>query len=293
MRQLNSLSARFTSSLVSIVLCACAFAPLAARAQAASAPDGTAASAPAAPVADTAAAPAPMPTAPTTTKESVDNPYGLNALWSQGDYVARGTLIILAIMSMGSWYILVTKLYESLKLSSEARAAHRTFFKAKSVGEGAKGLKAGSAFRFIADTGLEASEHHEGALTENIDHNSWVSMNVQRSLDDVQSRLQDGLAFLATVGSTAPFIGLFGTVWGIYNALTAIGIAGQASIDKVAGPVGEALIMTAFGLFVAVPAVLGYNWLVRRNKVTMEVVRRFGADLHGILMGARMNAPAR
>ena len=113
-------------------------------------------------------------------------------------------------------------------------------------------------------------------------------MKVQRSLDDVQSRLQDGLAFLATVGSTAPFIGLFGTVWGIYNALTAIGIAGQASIDKVAGPVGEALIMTAFGLFVAVPAVLGYNWLVRRNKVTMESVRRFGADLHGVLMGARM-----
>ena len=115
----------------------------------------------------------------------------------------------------------------------------------------------------------------------------------KRSLDDIQSRLQDGLAFLATVGSTAPFIGLFGTVWGIYNALTAIGIAGQASIDKVAGPVGEALIMTAFGLFVAVPAVLGYNWLVRRNKVTMESVRRFGADLHGVLMGARMGtAPA-
>ena len=104
-------------------------------------------------------------------------------------------------------------------------------------------------------------------------------------------RLQDGLAFLATVGSTAPFVGLFGTVWGIYHALTAIGIAGQASIDKVAGPVGEALIMTAIGLAVAVPAVLGYNWLVRRNKVTMESVRRFGADLHGVLMGARL-APA-
>ena len=233
-----------------------------------------------------------MSTAPTT-KESVDNPYGLNALWTQGDYVARGTLIILAIMSMGSWYILVTKLYESLKLSSEAKRAQHTFFKSKSVGEATKSLKAGSAFRFIADSGLEASEHHEGALTENIDHNSWVSMKVQRSLDDVQSRLQDGLAFLATVGSTAPFIGLFGTVWGIYNALTAIGIAGQASIDKVAGPVGEALIMTAFGLFVAVPAVLGYNWLVRRNKVTMETVRRFGADLHGVLMGARMNPVTR
>ena len=126
-----------------------------------------------------------------------------------------------------------------------------------------------------------------GALTENIDRNTWVTMSVQRSVDDVQSRLQDGLAFLATVGSTAPFVGLFGTVWGIYHALTAIGIAGQASIDKVAGPVGEALIMTAIGLAVAVPAVLGYNWLVRRNKVTMEAVRSFSADLHGVLMGAR------
>ena len=112
-------------------------------------------------------------------------------------------------------------------------------------------------------------------------------MSVQRAVDDVQSRLQDGLAFLATVGSTAPFVGLFGTVWGIYHALTAIGIAGQASIDKVAGPVGESLIMTAIGLAVAVPAVLGYNWLVRRNKVTMDAVRSFGADLHGVLMGAK------
>ena len=264
----------------------------AARAQASAADTG--ASAPAAPVADaTASAPAPMAATAPSTKESVENPYGLNALWSQGDYVARGTLIILALMSMGSWYILVTKLYESLKLSSEAKKAQKGFFKSKSINDAAKALPAGSAFRFIADSGLEASEHHEGALTENIDHNSWVSMNVQRSLDDVNSRLQDGLAFLATVGSTAPFIGLFGTVWGIYNALTAIGIAGQASIDKVAGPVGEALIMTAFGLFVAVPAVLGYNWLVRRNKVTMESVRRFGADLHGVLMGARMGSAVR
>ena len=108
-------------------------------------------------------------------------------------------------------------------------------------------------------------------------------MSIQRAVDNVASRLQDGLAFLATVGSTAPFVGLFGTVWGIYHALTAIGIAGQASIDKVAGPVGEALIMTAIGLAVAVPAVLGYNWLVRRNKVTMETVRAFGADLHMVL----------
>jgi biopolymer transport protein ExbB len=123
--------------------------------------------------------------------------------------------------------------------------------------------------------------------TKQLDLNTWVGMALQRAIDVVSNRLQGGLAFLATVGSTAPFVGLFGTVWGIYHALTAIGIAGQASIDKVAGPVGEALIMTAMGLAVAVPAVLGYNWLVRRNKVTMEAVRSFGADLHGVLMGAR------
>jgi len=237
--------------------------------------------------ADLSAAPVPPPMSPSVTKETVDNPYGLSALWAQGDFVARGTLIILVLMSMGSWYILVTKLWESFKISGEAKSARKGFFKAASLAEGAKTLKKGSAFRYIAETGMDASEHHEGALTEHIDRNTWVSMSVQRSVDTVQSRLQDGLAFLATVGSTAPFVGLFGTVWGIYHALTAIGIAGQASIDKVAGPVGEALIMTAIGLAVAVPAVLGYNWLVRRNKVTMESVRGFGADLHGILMGGR------
>jgi len=247
------------------------------------------ASAPAASAAATTEAPAmaPAPLTATTTKETVDNPYGLSALWAQGDFVAKGTLIMLAIMSMGSWYILVTKLYESLKIAGEARAARKGFFKHASLGDAAKTLKPGSAFRFIAETGIDANDHHEGALTEHIDRNSWVTMSVQRSVEDVQSRLQDGLAFLATVGSTAPFVGLFGTVWGIYHALTAIGIAGQASIDKVAGPVGEALIMTAFGLAVAVPAVLGYNWLVRRNKVTMEAVRSFSSDLHGVLMGAR------
>ncbi len=247
------------------------------------------ASAPAATAADAGAAPAPVPPpmAPAVTKETVDNPYGLSALWAQGDFVARGTLVILVIMSMGSWYILITKLYESFKIAAEAKAARKGFFKASSLAEGAKTLKKGSAFRFIAENGMEASEHHEGALTEHIDRNTWVSMSVQRSVDTVQSRLQDGLAVLATVGSTAPFVGLFGTVWGIYHALTAIGIAGQASIDKVAGPVGEALIMTAIGLAVAVPAVLGYNWLVRRNKITMESVRNFGGDLHGILMGSR------
>jgi biopolymer transport protein ExbB len=267
---------RICSVLAAFGLAASFFmAPVAAHAQ-----DPASAPAP-------AAAPAPIAT-PTVAKETVDNPYGLGALWAQGDFVAKGTLIILVIMSMGSWYILITKLYESLKISGEARQARNGFFKSASLNDAVKKLKEGSAFRFIAESGLEASDHHEGALTEHIDRNTWVTTSVQRAIDDVQSRLQDGLAFLATVGSTAPFVGLFGTVWGIYHALTAIGIAGQASIDKVAGPVGEALIMTAIGLAVAVPAVLGYNWLVRRNKVTMETVRSFGSDLHGVLMGAKL-----
>jgi biopolymer transport protein ExbB len=148
-------------------------------------------------------------------------------------------------------------------------------------------LDEGSAFRFIAEQGLQADEHHEGSLVEQIDRHTWISMSVQRAADNINSRLQDGLAFLATVGSTAPFVGLFGTVWGIYHALTAIGIAGQASIDKVAGPVGEALIMTAFGLAVAVPAVMGYNWLIRRNKVALERVRSFSGDLHNVLLSGK------
>ncbi|MGB2819175.1 MAG: MotA/TolQ/ExbB proton channel family protein [Burkholderiaceae bacterium] len=232
------------------------------------------------------AAPA-APVAPIVTKETIDNPYGLEALWKQGDWVAKGTLIILVIMSMGSWYIIFVKLWEQSKLLREAREMRNSFWKAPSLRDGAKRLKEGSAYRYIAEQGVDANEHHEGALTENIDLNTWVTMSVQRAVDGVQSRTQDGLAFLATVGSTAPFVGLFGTVWGIYHALTAIGIAGQASIDKVAGPVGEALIMTAIGLAVAVPAVMGYNWLVRRNKNVMETVRAFGADVHAVLMGRK------
>ena len=188
-------------------------------------------------------------------------------------------------MSMGSWYIIITKVYEQAKMNKAARAAEKSFWSAPSVRAGADGLKKTSPFRFIAETGLEATAKHVGLLG-NVDMNEWISMSIQRSIDNVSSRTQDGLAFLATVGSTAPFVGLFGTVWGIYHALTAIGIAGQASIDKVAGPVGEALIMTAFGLAVAVPAVLGYNWLVRRNKSAMERVRGFGADLHAVLLAS-------
>jgi len=270
------------NSLAAALLIAASFAATPAHAQApASAPEAAAPAAAPAPVAAPAA---------TVSKETVENPYDLKHLWAQGDIVARGTLIILVIMSLASWYILVTKLFESFKLSSEAKSARETFFKSATLQEGMKTLKAGSAFQFIAESGVEAGKDHAGELTANIDRNTWIGMSVQRAIENVQSRLQDGLAVLATVGSTAPFVGLFGTVWGILNALTAIGIAGQASIDKVAGPVGESLLMTAIGLAVAVPAVLGYNWLVRRNKVTMESVRSFGADLHGVLLGSRASA---
>jgi biopolymer transport protein ExbB len=222
--------------------------------------------------------------------EAVDNPYGLAALWKTGDLVSHGTLIILAIMSLGTWYIMITKVWEQGRLFAAAKAAAKDFWTTPSVKDGVQRLKPSSPFRFIAENGLSATEHHEGALTDSIDLHTWVTMAIQRSQDAISSRLQGGLAFLATVGSTAPFVGLFGTVWGIYHALTAIGIAGQASIDKVAGPVGEALIMTAIGLATAVPAVLGYNWLVRRNKGAIEKVRNFSSDLHSVLLsGTRVS----
>jgi biopolymer transport protein ExbB len=240
-----------------------------------------------APAAQSAApAPAAAPAA-TVAKEEVANPYGLEALWSQGDFVARGTLIIMIIMSMGSWYIIFTKLFEQQKLLKSANAVGDGFWKAASMKQATTTLDEGSAFRYIAEQGVKADEHHEGTLVEAIDRHTWISMSVDRAVGNINSRLQDGLAFLATVGSTAPFIGLFGTVWGIYHALTAIGIAGQASIDKVAGPVGEALIMTAFGLAVAVPAVMGYNWLIRRNKTAMERIRAFSGDVHNVLLAGK------
>ncbi|PIM50935.1 biopolymer transporter ExbB [Roseateles chitinivorans] len=273
------------SALFAAVACAATLAvsPLAAQAQ-----DQAASAAASA----AEATPAPADIAPAAVAEPaaakpVDNPYSLGNIVAHGNVVDQAVLAILAIMSMGSWYILFTKLWDTSKIAREAKEVRASFFKKASLQEGLKSLSETGAFRFIAQTGVEASEHHEGALTENIDHNTWVTMNIDRAVSEVNSRLQGGLGFLATVGSTSPFIGLFGTVWGILQALTQIGVAGQASIDKVAGPVGAALIMTAIGLGVAVPAVLGYNWLVNRNKSVMGQVRAFAADLHGVLMGSR------
>lgn len=283
---------RLSALLAAVLFSVSAASALVSAPAYADAPASAAASAPAAaasaPAAD-AAAPADAAAAPAAKTEKVEaeNPYGFSAVW-EGGVVSRGTLIILSLMSMGSWYIIITKLIDQMKIFKQSKEASAKFWKAPSIAAGSASLKDGSPFRFIAETGTKATQHHDGALLEQIDLSSWVTMQIQRSVEKVQSRLQDGLSFLATVGSTAPFIGLFGTVWGIYNALTNIGMTGNASIDKVAGPVGEALIMTAFGLFVAVPAVLGYNWLVRRNKSAMEDVRSFSADVHSVLVSGVM-----
>lgn len=233
-----------------------------------------------------AASPA-APAAVHVSKETVDNPYSLGAMWKQGDFISRGTLIILLIMSLGSWYLVVIKLFEQYKLLQQAKNMQKTFWAAGSLDKGIATLLADSPFRYIAENGVKAVAEYKSKNPTTIDLNSWIVMAVQRATDTVQNRMQDGLTFLATVGSTAPFIGLFGTVYGILNALTSIGIAGQASIDKVAGPVGESLYMTAIGLAVAVPAVLAYNWLVRRNKLVMEDVRGFSGELHAALLIGR------
>jgi biopolymer transport protein ExbB len=266
-----------------VVLAVAAVAPTPSLAQAASEP----AAAGATPPAIATAANTPAPAAPVVSEEAVDNPYGLKALWTQGDFVARGTLVIMIIMSMGSWYVIFTKLFEQRSMLKSAKESADTFWKASTVKAGASSLAEGSAFHYIAQQGIKASDHHEGTMVETIDKHTWISMSVDRATGSINNRLQDGMAVLATVGSTAPFVGLFGTVWGIYNALVKIGISGQASIDKVAGPVGEALIMTAIGLAVAVPAVMGYNWLLRRNKAVMDQTRAFSGDLLNVLIAGK------
>jgi biopolymer transport protein ExbB len=217
--------------------------------------------------------------------DSVENPYGLEALWKGSDNITRSVLILLAIMSIGSWYIMIVKLLEQSKMNRHARTVDKNFWQAQSVSAGAGGLEKNSAYRFIAEAGVQATSDH-GGLKSHIPMAEWIPMSITAAVDRVHSTTQGGLAFLATVGSTSPFVGLFGTVWGIYHALTAIGISGQASIDKVAGPVGEALIMTAIGLAVAIPAVLAYNWLARRNKSVMDEVREFADELNAVIVGS-------
>ena len=249
-------------------------------APAASTPNTTAVAAPAA-----SGAPALRPAEAKANAEVIDNPYGIQALWNGSDVIARSVLVLLGIMSAGSWYILVVKLLEQTKMTRQGRTVEKSFWQQPTVGAAAGSLEKNSAYRFIAEAGVTAKEDHRG-LKSHIPLDEWISMNVHTAVARVHASTQKGLAFLATVGSTSPFVGLFGTVWGIYHALTAIGISGQASIDKVAGPVGEALIMTAIGLAVAIPAVLAYNWLARRNKAIMDEVREFSDEVHAVIVGS-------
>jgi biopolymer transport protein ExbB len=221
---------------------------------------------------------------------TVENPYGLQALWAQGDFIAKGVLILLALMSAYSWFIIFTKWWEQRRLLKQAAEADKQFWAADNIKNGVGKLTGkGNIFKAIASEAIDAAEHHDTRMTQQVPLHEWIDNVIARGVARIGSALQTQLPFLATTGSTAPFIGLFGTVWGIYHALVAIGVAGQASIDKVAGPVGEALIMTAIGLAVAVPAVLGYNYLLGRNKLIMEKVKLFANDLEQVIVsGSRV-----
>jgi biopolymer transport protein ExbB len=222
------------------------------------------------------------------------NPYGLESLWTQGDLITKGVALLLIAMSIASWYVIVTKALQLWRYRRAAQSAGREFWDATSVTEGLTTLGTGNPFADIAQSGVGAMRHHnahKGHLHDQLSVSDWVTLCLRQAIDEASGKLQTGMAVLASVGSSAPFVGLFGTVWGIYHALVSIGTTGQASIDKVAGPVGEALIMTALGLAVAIPATFGYNALVRGNKAVIGGLNKFGFDLHALFVtGARAEA---
>jgi len=249
-----------------------------------------AAEAPAAPAADAAAPAAPAEAAPAPaaapaaaaapSDAPVPNQYSLGHLWEEGDWISKAILLSLAIMSAGTWYIFFTRWIDQQRILSQANAVEKKFWTSATLNEGVDKLPKESVFRGIAEAGLKASTTGNSL----VGLNDWIAMTLTRQLEDANARLQGGIAFLGSVGSVSPFVGLLGTVMGILNALIAIGVSGQASIDRVAGPVGEALIMTALGLGVAVPAVLLYNYLIRRNKQISEKLRAFAGDLQAYLI---------
>ncbi len=213
--------------------------------------------------------------------EAPQNKFGLGeALFPNGkpNWIAISTFAILVVMSVGSFFILFTKWLEQSKILKQYNALKSTFWRAPSLREGATKLEKNSAWRQIVEDGLQAEDQH-GKMTDSLEAHDWLHGSLARSESSINSKLASGLPFLATVGATSPFVGLFGTVVGIYGALINIGISGSASIDKVAGPVGEALIMTALGLLVAVPAVLAYNYLQSRNKRIAELLSGFSTDV--------------
>lgn len=219
------------------------------------------------------------------------NPYGLESLWIQGDLITKGVTVLLVAMSIASWFVIVTKTLQLLSYRRAASAAGHAFWDTTNIAEGLATLGKDNPFSDIAQAGVTAMRHHaahKGHLHDQLLLSDWVTLSLRQAIDDTSGKLQSGMAVLASVGSTAPFVGLLGTVWGIFHALVSIGSSGQASIDKVAGPVGEALIMTALGLAVAIPATFGYNALLRSNKSTIAKLNKFGFDLHALFVtGAR------
>jgi biopolymer transport protein ExbB len=224
----------------------------------------------------------------------MDAQFGLVNLWNQGDIVTRGVALLLLVMSLSTWIVIISKALDLRKYAMQARVIE-SFWHAADFADGLAKLGPDPAnpFRALAMEGREATAHHHAQpqLHDSLDVSEWLTRSLRNSIDESTARLQSGLAVLASVGSTAPFVGLFGTVWGIYHALLSISAAGQATIDKVAGPIGEALIMTALGLAVAIPAVLGYNALVRGNKAVLNKLNRFSHDLHAYFVtGARVTS---
>lgn len=211
------------------------------------------------------------------------NVFGVMQMLEEGGPITWTIAGILALMSIVSWYIMLTKLFEQQKVLGQSKDGVKSFWSAGSVRDGAGKFEKNSAFRQLVDDGLRADSEH-GHFTDQLDSHEWMHSSLRRSQDAINAKLGTGLAFLATVGSTSPFVGLLGTVIGITNALVKIAATGNADIASIAGPVGEALYMTAFGLIVAVPAVMGYNWLQRRNKLIAERMSKFCDDLHGDLM---------
>lgn len=217
--------------------------------------------------------------------------FGLMEALEQGGFVSWAIFITLVVMSAVSWYIMFTKLFEQGKVLKQSREGVQKFWTTSSIKDGLNKFEKNTAYRQLVEDGLRAEDEHS-KLIDAQDQHEWMHSSLQRSQDAINAKLGTGLAFLATVGSTSPFVGLLGTVIGIYRALIKIGASGDASIDKVAGPVGEALIMTALGLVVAVPAVMGYNWLNRRNKLIQERMSTFCNDLHGYMMSNGAVRPA-
>jgi biopolymer transport protein ExbB len=229
----------------------------------------------------------------------MENMYGFNSLAfiTQGGPVSIAVALILLVMSLASWYLIFVKSYQAFTLRRATGRYVEVFWQAPSLGSALNAANDSNPASRLATQAVEAAEHHQQhaskRLAEACSHDEFVARAMRRVISRETARLESGLSVLASVGSVAPFVGLFGTVWGIYHALASISASGQATLDKVSGPVGEALIMTAFGLAVAIPAVLAYNALVRSNRNLLGQLENFAHDLHILLTtGAPLNGGA-